>query len=153
MKKVFIFFLIAFSLMACDQKQIFDSYSEIGSKGWHQDSVLNFNFSIADTVAAHNLYVNIRNKGNYSNSNLWLFMNIDSPDGSRVSDTVEFTLADPTGRWLGSGLGDLHDNRIIYRSNVFFPKTGEYSFSIRHGMRDEILKGIRDVGIRVEKIK
>ncbi len=153
MKRICFFILVAVTFFACDQKQVFDSYREVGSSGWSQDSVFYFNFNITDTVSSHNLYINVRNQGNYANSNLWLFLNIDSPDGSRMADTVEFTLADPTGRWLGSGLGDLHDCRLVYRSNVFFPKSGEYSFSIRHGMRDEVLKGIRDIGVRVEKVK
>lgn len=153
MKGVILFLLIVVSLTACDRTRVFESYHEIDSKGWSKDSVVTFKFNIKDTIQAHNLFINLRNKGNYPNSNIWLFLSVDSPDGTSLSDTIEFTLADPTGKWLGSGLGDLFDNQIIYRSNVYFPQRGTYVFNIQHGMRSEMLEGIRDVGVRVEKTK
>jgi gliding motility-associated lipoprotein GldH len=95
--------------------------------------------------------VDIRNKGNYPYSNLWLFLSIRSPDGKQVTDTVEFTLAEASGRWKGSGLGGLYDNQILYKKSVYFPHKGYYRFSLKQGMRDNVLKGINDIGIRVEK--
>ena len=153
MKRFILFFLIIGSLVSCDRTRIYESYGEIDANGWSKDSVLVFNFDIKDTVQAHNLYFNLRNKGSYPYSNVWLFLSIDSPDGTSVADTVEISLADNSGKWLGSGLGDLFDNQIIYRSNVYFPQRGKYQVNIQHGMRDEMLKGICDVGIRVEKRK
>jgi len=97
------------------------------------------------------LYVNIRNKGTYAYSNIYLFMSIGSPDGQVKTDTVEFTLAEPDGRWKGSGIGGLHDNQILYKNSVFFPHKGVYQFQIKQGMRDNVLQGIRDVGLRIEK--
>ncbi|HBL74358.1 MAG: hypothetical protein A2W90_19750 [Bacteroidetes bacterium GWF2_42_66] len=153
MRRVVLLFLIIASLAACDRNRIFESYEEIHKDGWGKDTVLVFNFDIQDTVQAHNLYINLRNKGNYPYSNIWLFLSVDSPDGTSLPDTVEFTLADNAGKWLGSGLGDLFDNQFIYRSNVYFPQRGTYQFNMQHGMRNEMLEGIRDVGIRVEKRK
>jgi len=153
MKRIFLFFLVVASFVACDRNRVFESYRGINRKGWNKDSVLTFNFNIEDTVSGHNLYIDLRNKGNYPNSNIWLFLSVSSPYGNSFSDTVEFTLATPSGRWTGSGIGDLFDNQFVYKSNVYFPQKGEYTFTIRHGMREDILKGIRDVGVRVEKIK
>ncbi len=153
MRKASLFLLTLLSLAACDPNRVYESYREINQEGWHKDSVVTFAFNITDTIQGHNLYINLRNKGNYPNSNIWLFLSIDSPDGTSLSDTIEFTLADNTGKWRGSGLGDLFDNQFIYRSNVFFPHSGRYIFNIQHGMRAELLKGIHDIGIRVEKTK
>jgi gliding motility-associated lipoprotein GldH len=97
------------------------------------------------------LFVNIRNLGTYPYSNIYLFLTIGAPDGKLLTDTVEFTLADPSGRWTGSGIGGLHDNQILYKSSVYFPRKGIYTFRIKQGMRDNVLPGIRDVGIRIEK--
>ena len=137
--------------IGCDRNRVYESYAGIGDRGWHKDSVLLFQFEIHDTLQAHNLYVNIRNKGNYPNSNIWLFLSVVSPAGEVVADTVEFMLADASGRWFGSGIGDLFDNQFPYRSNILFPSSGTYEIRIHHGMRVDLLKGIRDVGIRVEK--
>ena len=153
MKKISLFFLILLFLFACDRNRVYESYRQISHKGWHKDSVITFSFNITDTIQGHNLYIDLRNKGNYPNSNIWLFLSVDSPDGTSLGDTIEYILADNTGKWRGSGLGDLFDNQFIYRSNVFFPHSGTYTFNIQQGMRTEILEGIRDIGIRVEKTK
>jgi len=154
MRQFFITFLILSliaSLIACDQKKVFEAYRRIDEKGWNKDSVVVFNVHLSDTIKNHNLYVNIRNKGTYAYSNIYLFLTIGSPDGVMRTDTVEFTLADPSGKWRGSGIGGLHDNQIPYKSSVYFPHKGDYKFMIKQGMRNNVLQGIRDVGFRVEK--
>ncbi len=142
--------LLIVSLASCDRKRVFEAYRELDEKGWHKDSVVVFNALLTDTIKNHNLYVNIRNKGTYPYSNLWLFLTIQSPDGTAKTDTVEFTLAEPSGKWKGSGIGGLHDNQIPYKSSVYFPHMGEYVFSLKQGMRDNVLPGIRDIGVRIE---
>lgn len=104
-------------------------------------------------MQTYNLNMHIRNKNNYAYSNIWLFVNIASPNGEQLIDTVEFTLAEPSGKWLGSGLGDLFDNKLPYKQNIAFPDSGTYQISIQQGMRDDVLNGIDAVGISIEKTK
>jgi gliding motility-associated lipoprotein GldH len=154
MKRFFLYFLILSvlnGLTACDRKRVFESYRPLDKSGWNKDSVVVFNVLLTDTTRNNNLYVNIRNKGTYPYSNIYLFLTIGSPDGALKTDTVEFTLAEPSGRWKGSGIGGLYDNQILYKSSVYFPKKGNYTFQIKQGMRDNVLQGIRDVGVRIEK--
>jgi len=147
----FLCLLILTGIVSCDRKRVFESYYELDKKGWHKDSVVVFNVQLTDTIKNHNLYVNIRNKGNYPYSNIFLFLSIGSPDGTLRTDTVEFTLAEPSGKWTGSGIGGLYDNQVLYKSSVYFPRKGDYRFLIKQGMRDKQLEGIRDIGIRIEK--
>ena len=153
--KQIIFYILGILLIAgivsCDRKRVFEAYKQLDEKGWNKDSVVVFKVALKDTTRNHNLYVNIRNKGTYPYSNLWLFLTIGSPDGKQLTDTVEFALAEPSGRWKGSGIGDLHDNQILFKSSVFFSHKGNYTFQIKQGMRDNVLQGIRDIGLRIEK--
>ena len=80
-----------------------------------------------------------------------MFIEIDQPGSNTVTDTFEITLADPTGKWLGEGFGGLKNRQVIYKRNVYFPVSGEYKISIRQGMRENLLKGITDIGVRLEK--
>lgn len=143
--------LAIIGLISCDSIKVFEDYYKLDNNGWHKDSTIVFNVQLTDTTRNHNLYVNIRNKGTYQYSNLYLFLSIGSPDGKTLIDTVEFTLAEPSGKWIGSGIGGLYDNQILYKSSVYFPKKGDYKFVIKQGMRDNLLEGIRDVGLRIEK--
>lgn len=139
------------AIMACDRNRIFEEYQAINQDGWHKDSLLVFDFPISDTLKSNNLYLNIRNDVDYGFSNLWLFVQIEQPDGLAVRDTFEMVLAEPSGRWLGQGMGGLKIRQAMYRNNVFFPRSGTYKVTVQQGMRETILEGIRDVGLRVEK--
>ena len=140
------------ALTGCDSGRVFDDYQAIKKGEWHRDSLVHFTFGIKDTASLHNLFIGLRNRGDYSNQNIWLFVTVESPTGKQVVDTVEFYLAKPTGEWLGKGIGDLYDCRFLYRENVLFPDTGKYEVTLQQGMRYDVLKGINDVGFRVEKI-
>ena len=138
-------------LVACDTNRVYEDYQAIDPEGWHKDSLARFQVEMEPGSDAYNLYINIRNQGNYPNSNIWLFLEVEQPDGKLLTDTVEYILADKSGKWRGSGIGDLFDSQFIYRKNVQFEQAGAYEFRIRQGMRAQKLKGIHDVGLRIEK--
>lgn len=138
-------------LAACSPQPVYEQYRPVSPSGWNADSLEKFSFSIEDTLQPYNVKVNIRNKGDYEFSNLWLFVDIVSPDSSVIRDTVEFLLAEPGGKWYGRGIGDLFDAQYLYRSNVRLPMCGEYTIILQQGMRDDNLKGIHDIGLRIEK--
>jgi len=140
-------------VFACQPNLVFEQYQTIQQKSWDKDSVLVFTVPIADTVQNHNFFINVRNDVKYQYSNLWLFITIEQPDGKTIEDKFEIALADPSGRWLGEGFGGLKTREAVYRRNVFFPKSGDYKVSIQQGMREDRLKGISDVGIRIEKVE
>lgn len=151
MKHIFKAILLITILVSCDSKRVYEEYKTIDPAGWNKDSLARFDVPITDTVQGNNIYINIRNKGNYPYSNIWLFMEVTDPTGKLLTDTVEYTLADKTGKWRGSGIGDLFDNQFVYRQHVTFEHPGVYHFSIQQGMRAKNLKGIHDIGLRVEK--
>jgi len=137
-------------LSACDTNRVFDEYKPIKGENWHQDSLLVFTIPIRDTIQNHNLYINVRNEINYDYSNLWLFVDIEQPNGAAKRDTFEMALANPSGKWLGKGFGGYKTRQAVYRRNVYFPSSGDYKISFQQGMRQTILSGISDVGLRIE---
>ncbi len=144
--------LVLTGFSSCDRNLIFEKYEPIPENGWHKDSLVVFNIAVTDTLQNHNLYINVRNDIEYKYSNLWLFIEINQPGEIGVADTLELTLADPKGKWLGEGFGGIKTQQIRYKSGVYFPVSGEYTINIQHGMRDEPLEGITDIGFRVEKV-
>jgi gliding motility-associated lipoprotein GldH len=144
--------IILVSLFACTKNSSFNEYKTIPKAVWNRDSLVIFQVPVTDTVQRYNLFLGVRNDINYKYSNLWLFVEIIQPgDTTAVKDTFEFTLADPTGKWLGSGFGGVKTNEVLFRSNVYFPVAGQYNVKIQHGMRGKLLEGITDIGFRVEK--
>jgi gliding motility-associated lipoprotein GldH len=97
------------------------------------------------------MYVNVRNSAGYNYSNLFLFIKTIFPKGEQTIDTLECTLADPSGKWLGEGLGDIWDNQILFKKNIRFPQSGQYKFEVEQAMRIDPLTSIMDIGLRIEK--
>ncbi len=144
--------MMAVVFLSCDPRRVIDDYHTIPGNSWAADSAQTFSFSIARTNQNNNIYFNVRNDRSYPFSNLWLFVTIVPPSGKAIVDTVQVTLATPAGKWLGRGISGTYDNQFIYRRNVYFPESGVYAIHIKHGMRPADLKGITDIGIRIEKV-
>jgi gliding motility-associated lipoprotein GldH len=140
-------------LVGCTGRDVYFNYNPVSSTGWSKDTMYIFKVSITDTASAYNIYVNVRNKGEYPYQNLWLFMKRISPDSIQTKDSIECYLADQRGKWLGSGIGSIMEIPVLYQENVQFHKAGVYKYGIVHGMRDSLLIGISDIGMRVEKVK
>lgn len=141
-------------LLSCDSNKVFEEYIEVENANWQKENIASFEFLAEDTITAHNLYINIRNTGNYPYSNIYLFVIMEGPNGGLLKDTVNCILADSRGKWLGKGIGDLWDLRIPYIGGFKFAQAGEYKVSLEQAMREEEgLNGITDVGLRVEKVK
>jgi gliding motility-associated lipoprotein GldH len=141
---------ICLMLASCNTGCLYEDYRSFGKDGWDKDSLASFNVQVTDTVPAFNINIYVRNLGNYQYNNLWLFAEIQAPDSSVIRDTVEYILAMPNGKWTGKG-NTVFSNNFSFRENVYFPQKGIYTFTLQQAMREDKLKGIRDIGLRVEK--
>ncbi len=141
-------------LISCDSNKVFEEYIEVEGASWQKENVASFEFNAKDTTTAHNLYINVRNTGNYAYSNLYLFVTMQGPNGGLLKDTVNCVLADNRGKWLGNGIGDLWDLRIPYVGGFKFAQSGKYIVTLEQAMRvEEGLDCITDIGLRVETAK
>jgi len=143
--------LVVCILCSCTNNDIFLQYRDISPEGWHCDSVLAFDVPVENCTWKYNVYINTRNTASYASQNLWLFLQVNYPDNTTVRDTIDFYLADERGKWLGRGIGNLYTMPVLYWQEKKFPQTGVYRFEIRHAMRYNALRGINNVGLRVEK--
>ena len=67
-------------------------------------------------------------------------------------------MAEPSGEWLGKGMGSVKENKLWFKENIVFPETGVYKVTVSHAMRRNgvveglhILEGVTDVGLEIEK--
>lgn len=138
-------------ILSCDKNAVYDKNIAIPRHIWSAGDTLSYHVNIADTLLAHNIYLNIRNSHQYEYSNIFLFISTYAPDGNFIKDTVEISLADKTGKWFGKGAVNVFSLQVPYKMKIKFPYMGIYLFEIQHAMWNDNLKGITDVGLRVEK--
>ncbi len=144
---------LGFIFVSCDNNRYYEHNEAIVNNTWQYDDAKVFELEIEDSLQAFNFYINVRNTVDYEFANLYFFIKSELPDGKFTQDTVECQLADYQGKWLGDGRGEFRDNSFILRENMRFQKNGTYRFWLKHGMRRDSLKGIADVGIRLERVE
>ncbi|WP_452598127.1 gliding motility lipoprotein GldH [Pontimicrobium sp. MEBiC01747] len=150
--------LLGVCFLSCDSNSIFDEYKTVPNV-WNKNDVVSFNIQVPDTTSAHNLFVNVRNTKDYKYSNLFLIVEMDFPHGKIIKDTLEYKMADPNGKLLGTGISSVKENKLWYKEGVVFNESGEYTVKIQHAMRKngevngiEDLEGVTDIGFRIETL-
>ena len=132
---------------------------EKGIWGWKQTKT--FSFEIDDTTHYYNIYCGLRITGKYNYSNIWLIYELSEnklENTSFINSTItpllktqfQIELADQTGRWLGDGMSNLisFEQPLLLKTKL---RKGNYTFKLSHNMREDLISGVNDVGIKVEK--
>ncbi|MCF6168386.1 gliding motility lipoprotein GldH [Lutibacter sp.] len=148
-----------FLVLSCNSNVVYDKYKPIESHQWHSENSIRFIVSNKDTISLNNVFINIRNNKNYEFSSIFLITKMEFPNGNQVIDTLEYEMTDSFGNWLGQGFTDIKENKLFYKENVVFSEKGDYTFDIYQATRSSNdiegktpLKGITDVGLRIEKV-
>lgn len=158
MRNKVLFLVLVFSIVivSCDSKRIYDDYKSVPDE-WNKDSIISFKLHPPDSINPYNLFVNLRNTNKYKYSNIFLIVEMVFPHGKTLKDTLEYRMADPSGKLLGTGLMDVKENKLWYKEAVVFNESGEYTVKIQHAMRENgkvngvvFLEGITDIGFRIE---
>jgi gliding motility-associated lipoprotein GldH len=147
-----LFIISSAAVISCSKNITFTDSAAMPEKIWKLENTAGFNIPVEDTINRNNIYFVLRTGSSYPFRNIYLFVTTTSPDGKRITDTVQYNIADEKGKWYGKGFGDIHELKLPFKSNVFFPVSGNYKINIQHGMRILDLKGVYDIGLRVEKI-
>lgn len=121
---------------------------------WDKRKVQKFDFKIDDAQHLKNIIFVVRNNNNYPYSNIRFIVNFsDLKSKSKSIDTLNYILAKPNGEWIGKGFGDTKETLFQYKLNYKFPKNGNYAIGITQAMRADQLKGIEDIGLKIETAK
>ena len=150
-KAIFSLTLGIIFLNSCGDLPISSSSIEIDHNGWNSIDNASFDWDVIDLDLRYDAFIDIRHNSDYPYSNLYLFLDFTFPNGNQRRDTLACVLADERGRWFGSGIGDIIDHRVSFQENFEFPINGKYRLKIAHGMRQDPLVGITDLGFRLEK--
>ena len=128
---------------------LYDKMKPINAEAWDMKDPVKFDIDIKDTKTPYDFYITLRHNTTYTYSNLYLFVSTTTPNDSTKQDTLQFILADESGEWLGKGKGKFRSYEFLTGKSYVFTDPGLYSFEFRQAMRDTVLHGISDIGIRI----
>ena len=158
--KIILVFTLVIYMSSCTKGLVYNQFKPVENNQWHKDSVVNFVINSTDTIQKNNIYITLRNNKDYEFSNLFLIVGIEFPNNYQIVDTLEYEMTTPEGRYLGTGISDIKENKLEYKTNVTFSLKGDYNISIQQAMRKTrdieglvYLDGITDIGLQIEKVK
>ncbi len=143
--------VFAAALSACSDDALVDRYHVLPEEGWHYEHIVTDTFRLENPGFYHQIFANLRVSGDYPYANIYLKLNITKPDGSKKSEVISVDLATKSGKWLGSGLGDVvtFQSPILHRK--YLDNKGKYTVEIEQNMRLETLANVLAVGLRIEQ--
>lgn len=154
LKKITIILLLSLSFASCAKIDLFEKQANIPGQKWFYDNVPSFTFNITDTISLYNVYIVLRHTDSYNYNNVWLQLGSKVPGDTMHFQNINLNLASDAGGWEGTGTDDIFDVRkMITPGSVSFKKIGDYTFTISQIMRENPLKYVLSVGLRIEKVK
>ncbi|MCD7936877.1 MAG: gliding motility lipoprotein GldH [Tannerellaceae bacterium] len=144
-----LFFLLCTFCFSCDDQVIYNHFESIDKSIWEKKKALSFIFDIQDTTQPYHVILEIRNSNLYPYQNLILGRQVIYQDSLLHQDTLNITLADQYGRFLGKGISLFETDYPLYRNHHFI-QSGTYQLHFYHLMYRESLPGMHEIGIRLE---
>ena len=153
-KSVFILLSLITAFYACETINLFEKNVPVPGHAWNTSFKPEISFDITDTTAFYNIYFVIRHTDAYGFNNIWVNATSMAPgDSASITERFDFLLASQD-RWTGSAMDDIYEHRILlYKQPVKFRRSGIYKVKFEQVMRENPLKHVLNVGLRVEKVK
>jgi gliding motility-associated lipoprotein GldH len=157
MKNLFALLLIACSChwLACTPPSgFFEKDVVLPGQQWESSfrPTIDFTINPGDTNYRYNVYLVLRHTDAYNYNNIWIRGTVKQPgDTTAKSERYDLLLATNDKGWLGSGMDDIYEHRVEIQQETKFSRPGTYSFTLEQVMREDPLKHILDVGVRIEK--
>lgn len=150
--------ILAFSVScilttSCDSRRVYEDNKEFNQRFWVVSDEPAFGFLITDSLQSYNLYYNIRNSLQYDWDRVFVTYTLSDSTGQELASKLVYNqLFDQTGKPLGqSGLGDLYDHQFPLVKDYHFPYRGKFTIRLTQFSRQDTLRGVLAVGIRVER--
>lgn len=148
-------FVLVFSMiiMSCGPKVIFDSKTKLNTEGWTYKDGIDFGVNISDSTSAYDMILEIGFDPNFSYENVYFLISTDFPESIATQDSVSFQLSDSKGQWNGDCSSSLCSTQFILQHGIYFKELGDYTFGFSQFSRDENLKGMKSLGLKIVEVK
>jgi gliding motility-associated lipoprotein GldH len=142
--------MIYFFIIACEDKTLYREIHSLQDNTWDVNNQQIFSFNIENNQIPYDIFIHVSNTTDYPNSNLWLFIQTIAPSGDKLHDTLDYMLADKSGKWYGDCFANVCDNKVLFKKYVRFARTGPYKIKLVHGMRTLKMPHLEEIGISIE---
>lgn len=155
MKKVVLHTFFAICLLSllygCNEHTVYHSFQSLSKDGWKKSDTLFFYVDVPDSLEHYDLNIQVRNRSDYPYQNLSLTIVHNLQDTCCwKKENLTCRLTNEDGQWSGNGWGAFFQNSYDL-SQLVTLQSGIHTIKIAHGMKDSILIGVSDVGVRIDR--
>jgi gliding motility-associated lipoprotein GldH len=119
---------------------------------WSINNPVKGSFEISDTVSEYNIFLVLRHTDAYRYNNIWVQVDLKSPTDSFYSQKLDLSLGSDAAGWEGTGMNDIWEVRKRLTANAQrFRTPGKYEYRLIQIMREDPLRHVMAVGLRVQK--
>lgn len=132
-----------------DRHDNFGQFTTLPDKGWtYNDTVAIIAAGLDSTDTPRRFKIGVRHDNDYDYRNL--ILEVTYRDGRKLwRDTIDMELSDIYGAWLGSGIGPTYQAETTVSPSAHISDSA--TITIRHVMRLDTLRGIRQIGVIIDK--
>lgn len=146
---IYILFLL-FSCTSCDFSSTQEKYKTLASEIWERDSNYKFEFNITES-GSYRISSCVRHSTDYKQRNISCYLTIRHQGLEVDKENSDIIIVDNNGKWIGQGLTGLKTVVQPIDRVFHFDSTGIYTVEIKHRMKDKQLKGIKNIGIKMNR--
>ncbi|HJS53815.1 MAG TPA: gliding motility lipoprotein GldH [Chitinophagaceae bacterium] len=137
---------------SCITADLYEKTVSLPDHEWKSDYKPEFDFIIKDTTSLYQAFFVIRHTEKYNYNNIWINLYSQPPGDTLHKAQYELVLATNEKGWLASGMDDIYEQRRKLTEPVRL-RAGTYKLILENIMREDPLKHILNVGVRIEKVK
>jgi len=152
-RSIFLLVPCALCLSTCTTVDLYERTVSLPGHEWKSTNKPEFNFIITDTTVLYQVFFVIRHTEKYNYNNIWVNYYYQPPNDTLHKEAREFQLATNEKGWLATGMDDIYEHRIKLSPDAGKLKAGSYKFILENIMREDPLKEVLNVGVRIEKVK
>ena len=135
---------------ACDSIPVYSHYEHTPGTGWEKNDMLNFGISPVREAGYYHEELGLRINDDFPFQGLCLVIHQTIlPSGYQHSDTLNCSLIDKDGVVKGSGIKHYQYN--FHVNTIRLDEGDSLHIQVKHNMKREIMPGITDIGIQVDK--
>ncbi|MEI9808477.1 MAG: gliding motility lipoprotein GldH [Bacteroidota bacterium] len=137
--------------VSCTTVDLYEKTVPVPGHAWQSSFQPAFDFTIKDTTQYYQPYLVLRHNEKYNFNNIYINLYVKGPGQDTAQKyLLDLELANNEGGWKATGMDDIYEHRIELDKPKYL-KAGNYTFKVEQIMRENPLRNVLDVGIRIEK--
>ena len=152
MRKYLFYCVLVSALFSCSEQPFYEKVYSFKNNEWSQRVKPSFTIDIKDINIEYNFVITLRTTTDYKFSNLWIYLNTVTPDGTKAREPFQIPVTNPDGSWAGIKTGTIVELPLQFNKRRL-PKKGKYTFTLEQGITDSKIDEVLDIGLRVTEGK